>query len=152
MSVNDTIVVFGELESDSETIFEASEAGTFIFKNVSSQTDFEREDDDRIPIIFCGLFSSSVCEASTQANIPLQPNLRVHVKTENIPPFNVTEIKTEAPDQIHEKEKAAHLEETIENVVQGCSKKKKTASFLFDSDSEDLDDDLPISVSSKDGE
>lgn len=148
MSTDDTIVVFGELESDSETIFEASEAGTFIFKNVSCQTDFDHEGDTGVPIVFSGLFQTSMtCVAFTQANIPLEPDPNVRMKYEITPPVNV---KME-PDVVYEKEKDTLLENTIENVVQRSKKRLKIPSFEFDSGSEDLDDDLPVSITSREG-
>lgn len=118
------IVVVGELESDSETILEASESGTLIFKNVSSQTDLAYTSKAAFPIIFCTILSS-VNEASTQTDIPAKSSVGVSADVKDlIHPLslnNVTKIKTEKPPKVIETEKDVLLEQTIEDVILGLS-------------------------------
>lgn len=150
------IVVVGELESDSEAILKASESG-IIFKNVSSQTDIEYTSEIMIPIIFCGLFSS-VCEASTQANIPFKASTGMPPDSKDIIsplPVSISKIKTEneKPTKLSEKEKDVLLEETIEDVIHGLfmnEEEKQINDRANDNlDSDGLEDETLLSVSSK---
>lgn len=65
------IMVAGELEiGDESVLVETSETGTIVYKSASCQVDLSSQDIMSLPILFCGLHSSS-CEASTQCDIPL---------------------------------------------------------------------------------
>ncbi|KAG7174070.1 GDNF-inducible zinc finger protein 1-like [Homarus americanus] len=160
MDKNDMmIVVIGELESDSETILEATETGTIIFKNVSCQTDLEYTSKTSIPLIFCSLLPA-IGEASTQADIPVKVSIGISTDCRDTTPSLYTnseiKVKTEQPENPATiTNKDVHLEQTIEDVILGFSANKENQRVDLPGDHMDSDglaDEAALSLYSKDDE
>ncbi|XP_063607064.1 zinc finger protein 836-like [Penaeus indicus] len=106
---NNKIMVAGELEIGDESVMvETSETRTIVYKSASCQVDLSSQDIMNLPILFCGLHSSS-CEASTQCDIPL-------IVSHSLSAF-AKEVCISARKPLEEITKDSHVTASIQNEV-----------------------------------